>query len=107
MVARHLLESLLDPYQRASWHERGCFEVPVVDGTVELGELYNLRYRRTDGCEFSLCVVPRSHTTLPLDDIWVNLLLVLRSDPEAFFRVANYRRNGPTEALGPGPRLRH
>jgi len=103
IAARSLLESLLDESQLASWHDHGRFEVPVADGTVELGALYDLRYRRSDGAEFSLCVVPRSHTTLPLDDIWTNLLLVLRSDPHEFFRVANYRRFGSTDALRRGP----
>jgi hypothetical protein len=103
IAARWLLESLLDERQLASWRDRGRFEVPVADGTVELGDLYNLRYRRRDGCEFSLCVVPRAHMTLPFEDIWVNLLLVLRSDPDAFFRVANYRRYNSAEALRPGP----
>jgi len=83
--ARWLLESLLDEVQLASWRDHGRFEVPVPDGTVELGELYNLHYRRHDGREFAICVVPRSHASLPLDDIWTNLLLLLRSDPERFF----------------------
>jgi hypothetical protein len=90
-AARWLLESLLDEVQLASWRDHGRFEVPVPDGTVELGELYNLHYRRRDGREFALCVVPRSYASLPLDDIWTNLLLMLRSDPERFFGVANYR----------------
>jgi hypothetical protein len=101
--ARWLLESLLDEIQLASWRDHGRFEVPVSDGTVELGELYNLRYRRHDGREFTLCVVPRSHASLPLDDIWTNLLLMLRSDPERFFGVANYREYGSFGALLPGP----
>ena len=102
-AARWLLESLLDEAQLASWRDRGRFEVPVPDGTVELGELYNLRYRRHDGREFALCVVPSSHASLPLDDIWTNLLLMLRSDPERFFAVANYREYGSFGALLPGP----
>jgi hypothetical protein len=35
-------------------------------------------------------VVPRDHGTLPIEDIWVHLLLVLRSVPEEFFRVAHW-----------------
>jgi len=77
--------------------------VTVADGTVELGELCNMRYRRTDGREFSLCVVPRAHESLPIEDIWVNLLLVLRSDPDEFFRVANYHRYNVNEGFRPGP----
>ena len=101
--ARRLLESLLDERQLASWRDCRRFDVAVADGTVELGELYNLRYRRIDGRDFALCVVPRSHESLPIEDIWVNLLLVLRSDPDEFFRVANYRRYGMTEGFCPGP----
>ena len=102
-AARWLLESLLDEVQLASWRDHGRFEVPVPDGTVELGELYNLHYRRHDGREFAICVVPRSHASLPLDDIWTNLLLLLRSDPERFFGVANYREYDSFGALLPGP----
>ncbi len=103
LAARWLLESLLDERQLASWRDRGHFEVQLADGTVELGDLYNLRYRRDDGSEFALCVVPRSHSTLPIDDIWTNLLLVLRADPDEFFRVANWRRYGSGDGLHPGP----
>lgn len=103
IAARWLLESLLDENQLISWRDHGRFKVPVSDGMVELGNLYNLRYHRNDGREFSLCVVPCAYQSLPLEDIWTNLLLVLRSDPDRFFRVANYREFGSGAGLVPGP----
>jgi hypothetical protein len=86
-----LLESLLDSRQLVSWRNSGRFEVDVPSGSVELGNLYHLRYRRPGRSDAIVCVVPKDHTTLPVEDIWTNLLLMLRTDPAEFFRVANYR----------------
>jgi hypothetical protein len=63
----------------------------VPTGAVELGQLYNLRYRPRHGRERRLCVVPKNHSTLPVADIWTNLLLTLRADPTRFFAVAVWR----------------
>jgi len=102
-VAARLLESLLDECQLASWRRGRRFEVKVPQGVVQLGELYNLWFRANNGTELSLCVVPREHRTLPVEDIWTNLLLTLRADPNQFFRVANYRPYGSSGAHRPGP----
>jgi hypothetical protein len=60
---------------------------------VLLGDLYALVHQPINepGIERVLCVVPDRHTELPLADIWVNLLLVLAVEPDAFFRVAIQR----------------
>lgn len=87
-VAEDLLVSLLDAEQRASWRAHRRFWVDTPRGRVRLGRLYDLRHRPGDGTERSICVVPVDHMTLPPADIWVNLLLLLRTDPDRFFRVA-------------------
>lgn len=88
-VAEDLLWSLLDPAQRQSWTRFGVFWVDTPRGKVRLGRLYDLRVRSPRGPERSICVVPADHATLPAADVWSNLLLALRHDPDRFFRVAN------------------
>ncbi len=102
-AARALLESLLDSSQLAIWRRSGRFTVQVPGGSVELGELYNLHYRGCDGADRSLCVVPVEHDTLPIEDIWTTLLLVLWTEPERFFAVANHRPWGSTGGYERGP----
>lgn len=97
--AEELLESLLEPGQLRSWRTVRRFSVPTPMGTVELGKLYDLRYRPESGGQpRSLCVVPagweRGPQETPVADVWTNLLLLLRHDPEQFFRVANVRDEG-------------
>jgi hypothetical protein len=89
--------SLLDADQRSEWDRRRAFTVHTPQGSVELGRLYHLPFRRTDGERFVLCVVPRTDQRverLPLPDVWTNLLLMLGSDPDHFFSVANWYRPG-------------
>jgi hypothetical protein len=104
--AKELLESLLSVNQLDQWRRHRRFWVPTPHGSVELGSLFNLRFRRNAShSEFVLCVVPEGVETrrdLPEADIWINLLLALRNDPDKFFRVANWRdardsqwRHGP------------
>lgn len=87
-TAGGLLTSLLNPRQLREWKARHLFWVDTPRGPVRLGRLYDLRHRPRPGVERSLCVVPVDHATLPVADIWVNLLLLLRARPDEFFRVA-------------------
>lgn len=89
--ADDLLRSLLDPVQTHDYATSQGFWVPTPHGPVRLGRLYHLVHRPVDEphLERILCVVPRHYGDLPLPDIWVNLLLTLAVEPEAFFAVAN------------------
>jgi len=98
-----LLESLLDTDQRADWRSRRRFWVGTPYGVVELGRLSHLRFDSNDGHHFVLCVVPKSFSDLPNADVWTNLLLVLRAEPERFFDVANYCAPGGSWRAGPVP----
>jgi hypothetical protein len=104
--ASELLESLLSPRQLDQWRARRHFWVPTPHGSVQLGSPFNLRFRgRASNGELVLCVIPEgleARPDLPEADIWINLLLMLRHDPDEFFRVANWRhaasrswRHGP------------
>ena len=105
--ARHraeaLLESLLDADQRATWRSRHRFWVETPYGPVELGRVSHLRFVAQDGRHFTLCVVPWNFSDLPDADVWTNLLLVLRAEPERFFDVANYCTPGGPWRAGPVP----
>jgi hypothetical protein len=100
--AQRLLESLLDARQLESWRSRRRFKVRTPYGYVELGRLYELVFQRNDGENFLVCVVPEGHRELPHADIWTNLVLALRSDPDRFFQVANYKGKHGWQA-GPVP----
>jgi hypothetical protein len=105
-VARTLLESLLSESQLADWRKRRRFWVETPRGSVELGELYSLRFRGLSGGLLVLCAVPEDELDLPDADIWTTLLLVLRADPERFFHVANWRKpHGERWSRGPVPIL--
>jgi len=95
-----LLESLLDESQLHSWRSTKRFKVRTPYGTVELGRIGELKFERSDGRRFVLCVVPDFYSDLPIADVWVNLLLMLSGSPRAFFDVANYRTRRGWE---PGP----
>lgn len=100
--AEKLLLSLLTPVQRASWHTGNRFWVETPYGTIQFGEIHNMLFKRTDGAQFRLCVVPEpAQRSLPVPDVWVNLLLAIKVDPKHFFTVANWRR--PTGGWRPGP----
>ncbi|MGH8996625.1 MAG: hypothetical protein ACRDYB_11425 [Acidimicrobiales bacterium] len=102
--ASELLVSLLTAEQRADWEDRRRFRVDTELGTVELGRLHALTYWPTGvPGELELCVVPLRAGDLPEDDVWANLLLVLRADPRAFLSVANWRRPGGPWTPGPAP----
>jgi hypothetical protein len=89
--ANELLESLLDAEQLESWRRDGTFWVESRRGPVQLGRLYSLLHHPIDRPdeEVVLCVVPEEHGTLPSADVWSNLVLVLSTQPDAFFDVAN------------------
>ncbi len=95
--AEALLCSLLDLNQQASRKRTGQFRVGTRYGTLELGRLHDIGFWPPRGGELRLCVVPAGRlATFPEPDVWTNLLLVLRADPERFFAVANWRRlSGP------------
>jgi len=103
-VAEQLLVSLLDQQQQYEWDALGTFWVDTEFGRVRLGRLYNITFLPT-GSEhrYRLCVVPHDHGSLPAADVWTNLLLVLRGDPERFFRVANWERGDGRWHTGPVP----
>jgi hypothetical protein len=88
-----LLVSLLDSEQRLSWRARKRFKVVTPYGVLELGALHNMRFwPRREPRQLRLCVVPTGDLRrLPEGDIWTNLLLVVRAEPERFFAVANWR----------------
>jgi hypothetical protein len=103
-VAEQLLVSLLNQQQRYEWDALRTFWVDTEFGKVRLGRLYDITFRPTRSEEpFRLCVVPDDHHSLPVADIWTNLLLVLRGDPERFFRVANWQRGPGKWHAGPVP----
>ncbi len=106
--ANDLLESLLSPHQLEDWRRAHRFWVETPYGSVQLGWLYNLACRPTrTGRSLVLCVVPTEpahRSRMPLPDVWTNLLLTLRGDPERFFRVANWRyADGGDWRQGPAP----
>ena len=101
--AEALLVSLLDHHQRADWERRRRFWVESPYGAVELGRESHLRFDALGGSRFTLCVVPTGISDLPDADIWTNLLLVLRAEPERFFDVANYCTPGGPWRAGPVP----
>jgi hypothetical protein len=95
--AEILLRSLLDADQQAQWGRSQRFRVCTRYGEVEFGRMHDIGFWPDGGGEFRLCVVPAGRgATLPEPDVWTNLLLVVRAEPERFFAVANWRRpNGP------------
>jgi hypothetical protein len=100
--AEELLLSLLNPEQSASWNRCNRFWVETPYGTIQFGEIHNMLFKRRDGAQFRLCVVPQqAPRSLPLPDVWVNLLLAIKVDPKHFFTVANWRR--PKGSWRPGP----
>lgn len=105
--AERLLLSLLTPEQATDWSASKRFLVETPFGTVEFGQLSNMRYWpcRGDG-ELRLCVVPADHgQSLPDPDIWANLLLAVKADPRRFFTVANWRAGKGGWRYGPVPGL--
>lgn len=106
--ADRLLRSLLNPEQLRDWTVNERFRVTTPYGIVELGELFNIGFWTPRGDEYRLCVVPTQNHGLdmPIADQWINLLLVLRSDPERFFTVANWRKSEGRQFMrGPVPGL--
>ena len=91
------------------WPPVGSSRWPLTDtqfGRVRLGRLYDIAFQPTGSDHpYRLCVVPTDHLSLPAADIWTNLLLVLRGDPERFFRVANWQRGRGQWQAGPVPVL--
>lgn len=84
-----LLRSLLDPDQLAEYARTKHFWVDVPQGRLRFGRLYSIRFEpRGTNTVRLLCVVPERHMELPGPDIWANLLLAVRHDPERFFAVA-------------------
>jgi hypothetical protein len=102
-VAERLMLSLLDDEQREQWKANRTFWVDTPYGRLRLGRLYDLYFRPRIGNALTLCVVPVDHLSLPRCDIWTNLVLALRADPERFFRVANWRPLRGAWQSGPVP----
>ena len=105
-VAERLMLSLLDHEQREQWKANRTFWVDTPYGRLRLGRLYDLYFRPRIGNALTLCVVPVDHLSLPRCDIWTNLVLALRADPERFFRVANWRPLRGAWQSGPVPLAR-
>ena len=94
--ANTLLRSLLDVDQRAEYERTGYFWVEVPQGRLRFGRLYSIRFEPRGSNEFRLlCVVPTGYEDLPIPDIWANLLLAVRDDPDRFFAVAIDRSAPP------------
>ncbi|HEY1653141.1 MAG TPA: hypothetical protein VGG09_14750 [Acidimicrobiales bacterium] len=107
--AERLLVSLLDPQQRLAWSAKRRFRLGTPYGVLELGALHNMSFW-PKGPHWDpghpkllyLCVVPRGDLQrLPEADIWTNLLLVVRAEPERFFAVANWRAPSHTSWYRP------
>jgi hypothetical protein len=103
VAAERLLRSLLNERQLEEWSMHRTFWVRTDFGRVQLGRLFGLKFRPWRGPTLTLCVVPKGYGSLPLEDVWINLLLALRGDPARFFRVANWRRPGGNWTSGPVP----
>jgi hypothetical protein len=103
--ADRLLTSLLDSEQQLSWRATKRFRLDTPYGVLELGTIHNMPYwPRRERRQLNLCVVPTGDLArLPEADIWTNLLLVLRAEPERFFAVANWRRAGESQWYRPPP----
>jgi hypothetical protein len=103
-----LLESLLSPRQLEDWRRDRRFWVPTPQGSVRLGQLYQLLFRPPAiGRDLVLCVVPvqpAHQSPMPEADVWANLLLLLHADPSRFFQTANWRvADGGSWHRGPAP----
>ncbi len=103
VAAERLLCSLLNREQLADWKSDRRFWVATAFGRVQLGRLFELRFRPWRGPTLLLCVVPTGFDSLPDQDIWTNLLLALHGDPDWFFKVANWRRLRGEWMWGPVP----
>jgi hypothetical protein len=96
--AERLLVSLLDDRQRHDWRDKRRFRLGTPYGVLELGALHNMAFYprgpHWDAVHFKqvhLCVVPDGDLKrVPEADVWTNLLLVARAEPERFFSVANW-----------------
>jgi hypothetical protein len=107
--AERLLVSLLDNQQRLAWHAKRRFRLSTPYGVLELGALHNMAFWPSGPHwdpghpkQLYLCVVPRGDfKRLPEADIWTNLLLVVRAEPERFFTVANWRGSSHTSWYRP------
>jgi hypothetical protein len=113
--ADRLLVSLLDEEQHLSWRAKKRFRLSTPYGVLEFGALFNMAFwprgphwDKGHVKQFHLCVVPRGDfSRLPEADIWTNLLLVVRAEPERFFGVANWWCPGrPSWYRPPMPGLR-
>jgi hypothetical protein len=104
--AEALLVSLLTDAQRADWERRRRFMVGTPHGELEFGDLNDIRFFPTPANEYRLCVLPKGSTRLPACDIWANLLLFVRHDPNWFFTVANWCRPGGEWNFGPVPGIK-
>lgn len=89
--AERLLVSLLNSHQQESWRRSKKFQVTTPFGVVELGDYHDMAFWPSVGGEYRLCVVPTT-ADMPMADIWANLLLTLKRDPEWFLTVANWRQ---------------
>ena len=97
--AECLLVSLLDDEQRLTWRTKRRFQLSTRYGVLELGALHNMafwpegpRWEPGHPKQLYLCVVPQGNIKrLPEADVWTNLLLVVRAEPERFLAVANWR----------------
>jgi len=102
MRARELLCSFLDRRQRAELRASGgLFWEHTPSGWFRLGRHYDIRYRphAAPEIEQSLCVVTSDLDLIPDDDLWVNLLLMLRADPTTF-RATGYSQQLDTPSDG-------
>ena len=89
--ARALLCTFLDRRQRAELRASGgLFWEHTATGWFRLGRYYDIRYRphAAPAVEQSICVVTGDLGLVPEDDLWVNLLLMLRADPVTFRAAA-------------------
>ncbi len=97
--AERLLASFLDDQQGQDWRLKRRFRLDTPYGVLELGALHHMAFWPRGPHwdpghpkQLYLCVVPRGDfKRLPEADVWTNLLLVVRAEPERFFMVANWR----------------
>jgi hypothetical protein len=97
-----LLASLLRPVELESWRATGSFWVHTEPGWFRFGTLYDIRYRsaRWPWVERSICVVTEGFDERPLPDLWAELVVVARAEPQRLAGVANFRGEAPARLPG-------
>lgn len=102
--ARHLLISLLNARQRADFQSYGYFVVTMHTGRI-FCVLPRFVFNVVDLCSGDrYCCMPE--VDIPLADLMLAQKLLLESDPETFFAVANRNSDYMGESVASRPHVR-